>query len=116
MLLKIDYLSASCFDLISITTNIGDDIRHHYVHTQGRLARLVLRNGLTLEDIAGRTVDVAIGWETARRGFAAEEDIGRRRTKITVFRIVTDHPEKNLRSVLIKSPRRKKRRKRPATA
>ena len=62
------------------------DLRTYYLIGD---ALIVVRNGLDLHALAGQVADCAVGWDVAQPGFAPEEAIGRRRTKITVYRVLT---------------------------
>lgn len=69
-----------------------EDTRRYYLLPTGQVdapdAIVVVRNGLVLESLANQRVDAAIGWDTAQPGFAPETDLGRKRTKITIYRTV----------------------------
>lgn len=60
-----------------------DDRRTYYLLGG---AIVVLRNGLDLHTIAGQVCDCAVGWDIAQEGFAPEDQVGRKRTKVTVYR------------------------------
>ena len=59
--------------------------RRRYYDCAGAL--IVCRNRLEFGDLHGHVVDAAIGWDVAQPGFVVREaDIGKKRTKITVYR------------------------------
>jgi len=107
MLLKIDPKTVVQFSLINEFVG-GVDHRRYYVTTGDRLVLLVLRNGLDLPGITGQVVDANIGWDRAVAGYARDEDIGKRRTKITVYRVVQPPPRRirKLATVIARAPRR----------
>lgn len=111
MLLKIDPKGAARFDLINEWHgNGGNEHRKYYAENGDRRALLVLRNGLDLAAISGLTVDSSIGWEQGLSRFSRLDNVGKRHTKITVYRIVYDQDKaKTLSAVLIKAPRIGKR-------
>lgn len=51
-------------------------------------ALIVTRNGLDLHVVAGQVCDCNVGWDVAQPGFAPEEKIGERRTKVTIWRVL----------------------------
>ena len=114
MLLKIDQKSAAQFNLINeVGGDLFNDHRRYYTAGGKRLAILVLRNGLDLHRITGQVVDAALGWDEAGQQFAQPEDIGKRRSKITCYRIVLNaHSHgpmgriRSLSSILKNAPRR----------
>ena len=90
MILFIDPASVSRARLITEARDTPDVRRYYLVPASGRPdAIVVCRNGLALASLASRRVDASIGWDTAQPGFCAEADIGRRRTKVTIYRSVT---------------------------
>lgn len=64
----------------------GDWRRYYDLHG----ALIVVRDNMVLEQLVGRKVDAQAGWDTAMPGFVLDESrIGKQRTKITIYRIVT---------------------------
>lgn len=66
-----------------------DDRRYYIYNGNGVLAIAVCRNGLQLGvHLLGKVVDAKIGWDGGTPGFVREGDIGRRHSKITMYRVV----------------------------
>ena len=107
MLLKIDPKGAARFSLINEWYgNGGTEHRKYYAENGDRRALLVLRNGLDLAAITGLIVDSSIGWEQGVSRFSRLENVGKRHTKITVYRIVYDQVRaKTLSTVLAQAPK-----------
>ena len=111
MLIKIDPKGAARFSLINEWRgNGGNEHRKYYAENGDRRALLVLRNGLDLAEITGLTVDSSIGWEQGRPRFSRMENVGKRHTKITVYRIVYGKHDraKILSGILVRAPRIKR--------
>lgn len=86
MKLYIDPNSTARFYLISAAL-IRDHRRYYITHQADNInALIVCRNGLTLEDLHRSVVDAVIGNDTAWQGLAHENDVGKLRTKVTIFR------------------------------
>jgi hypothetical protein len=77
------------------------DVRRYYVHWSKHFL-LVLRNGLDLPDVQGQIVDANIGWDHGEAGYVRE--VGRRHSKLTVYRLAEGDPESSLSSLLIEAP------------
>ena len=77
------------------------DVRRYYVHKSKRFL-LVLRNGLDLGDVQGRVVDANIGWDHGEPGYVRE--VGRRHSKLTVYKLAQGDPEYSLSLLLIRAP------------
>ncbi len=110
MLLKIDPQGAARFDLINEWYgNGGTEHRKYYAENGDRRALLVLCNGLDLTAITGLSVDSSIGWEQGVSRFSRQKNVGKRHTKITVYRIIYDQGgakrTKTLSSILAKAPK-----------
>lgn len=89
MLIYMDAKTLSTARLINLAVEI-DGLRHYYLlprQDDQPAALLVLRAGLDLVNIRNASVDASIGSEIAWQGFAAEEDVGKKRTKITVYKV-----------------------------
>ena len=83
------------------------DYRRYYCLSRayGRLAFLVLRNDLDLDDLIGGIVDASVGWEMGVEGFVWEENVGKKHTKITIYRELYGRRwDKTLSEILRKSP------------
>lgn len=61
------------------------DLRTYYLIGD---ALIVARNSLDLHAVAGQVCDCSVGWDVAQPGFAPEEKIGERRTKVTIWRVL----------------------------
>jgi len=107
MLLEIDPKGAARFDLINEWHGKGGaEHCKYYAENGDRCALLVLRNGLDLAAITGLTVDSSIGWEQGVSHFSRLDNVGKRHTKITVYRIIYDQDKaKTLSAVLAKAPK-----------
>lgn len=86
-------------------TNSGSykDKRRYYVHRE-KLFLLVLRNNLTVEQVFRKTVDANMGWDKGTPGFVDNENIGKKHSKMTVYRISDSKPESKLTTILKKCP------------
>jgi hypothetical protein len=49
-------------------------------------------------------VDVRVGWDEGTQGFVQEENVGKRHTKLTIYRVLGLHEEKWLGKVLRDAP------------
>lgn len=89
-----------------IQTNLASlrDERKYYVHKE-RLFLLVLRNRLTLARVCNRTLDANIGWDEGTPGFVENANIGKRHSKMTVYRVANSQAERKLSDILEQSPR-----------
>lgn len=77
------------------------DLRTYYI-LDGAL--IVCRNGLDLPGLAGQACDCAVGWDVAQPGFAPEGQIGKRRSKVTIYRILINRPVRTLTNQLRQTP------------
>ncbi len=88
MKLYIDPASINRFFQISAARE-SDDRRYYITRRQDKAnALIVTRDSLALEDLVRNVVDAAIGFDTAWQGLAFDEDVGKRRTKITIYRVI----------------------------
>ena len=64
-----------------------------------------------LVDLRERVVDANVGWDAGTQGFVLEQDIGRRHTKIMVYRMMGfgERAERTLSQVLADAPMRDRR-------
>lgn len=72
-----------------------------------RLALVVCRDDLRLEDLAGLVVDAGIGWDDGLEWFFHHQ--GERHTKVTIYSILHEHrglAQRSLSHVLDDAPRR----------
>lgn len=105
MIIYMDAKSLSTARLINRAVE-SDGLRHYYLlpRTGQPAALLVLRAGLDLVNIRDVGVYANVGTEIAWQGFAAEEDVGKKRTKITVRRVYNrvsySKPARSLAEVL----------------
>lgn len=107
--LLIDAAAVARFERVN-QTFIGDEPRRYYVTMphDDRLALVVCRHDLRLEDLAGLVVDAAIGWDDGLEWFFHHK--GERHTKVTIYRALHDHAgrsERTLSDILQDAPRRK---------
>ncbi len=66
-------------------------------------ALIVCRNSLSLSELQGQVVDALVGTDIAQVGFAAENDVGKPRTKVTIIkRMLGRQPETRLSAILAK--------------
>lgn len=49
-------------------------------------AIIIIQNGHNLHSLAEQVVNAQVGWDIARPGFCREKDLGKRRTKVTIYR------------------------------
>ena len=85
MRLLVDEVAATYITSIAVY----QDTRRYYQTEAGAL--IVCRNGLDLPGLKGYVVDANAGWDTAQAGFVlGDAGVGRRRTKITVYRRLRD--------------------------
>lgn len=86
MKLKIDR-SAHRFIEIGQQKVRGERRRYYVTRANDKvLAILVCRSRASLPELIGEIVDAQIGYEDGVRGFVLEQNIGRRHTKITIYR------------------------------
>lgn len=84
--------------LITATAEHDGDARRYY---EIGSALIVTRNGLDLAGLVGRVVDASVGWDVAMAGFTLDESrIGKRRTKITIYRTVDGRWKRRLSELL----------------
>lgn len=108
MRLLIDSTAAS-FSFVTRSDEHGDT-RSYYVAQKvtGRLMIVVCRNGVRLNASSfNQVVDVKVGWDKGTLGFVHEENIGKRHTKLTIYRVSDLQEEelgKWLGSVLRRAP------------
>ena len=83
-------------------TNVArlDDKRTYYIH-KDLLFLLVLRNNLTIRPVAGHTVDANVGWDAGTPGYVDNTNIGKRHSKITVYRLCREDPAETQLSVIL---------------
>ena len=99
MKLNIDKIARTAKFLTS-TSEYGDVRRYYEIGT----TLVLCRNNLDLTRLIGHTVDALVGWDTAYPGFTTDEEmIGKRRTKVTIFRVVVSGPAKTLSRILEKT-------------
>jgi hypothetical protein len=106
MRLLIDPAALAHFQLRQQSAEHGD-LRRYYCAVAPWRVLVVCRNGLALIDLAGQTVDAALGHENAWREFAREGNANQRHTKITLYRRLAPaaKPEDTLSQVVGQSPR-----------
>lgn len=104
MLLKIDCRTVRQFAFVTQTENGGT--RRYYVARQssGRRMIIVCRGGLELASLEGQTVDGSVGWDPGTRGFVHESQIGRRHSKLTIYRLSRESGSKSLGWVFERAP------------
>lgn len=98
MLVEFD-LRVEEFELTNLARK--PDVRTYYVHKIKRFL-LVLRNGLDLPDVRSRVVDASIGWDHGEAVYVRE--VGRRHSKLTVYKLAEGDPDFSLSKLLIKAP------------
>lgn len=49
-------------------------------------AIIITQNGHNLHRLVEQVVHAQVGWDIARPGFCREKDLGKRRTKVTIYR------------------------------
>jgi hypothetical protein len=82
---------------LTSTTEYGDERRYYEI---GQVL-IVCRNGLNLQSLIRRIVDAQVGWDTAMAGFTVDEgQIGQRRTKITIYRVVNSRYDVRLNELI----------------
>ena len=109
MKLKADREAVNRFVQVSRAWVRGEQRRYYVTRADDpALALLVCRGGLSLEELVGQVVDANVGWERGVLGFALEPDVGRRHTKITIYRRLHGQHEKTLSEVLQDAPRRER--------
>lgn len=66
----------------------GAEMRHYYLlkRTDGQPDAIIVSRAGPIEALREAVVDVNIGWDIAQPGFAREEDLGKKRTKVTIYR------------------------------
>jgi len=64
------------------TREYADQRRYYLVDND----LIIVRNGYDLDTLRGRVVDAQVGWDIAQPGFCRERDVGRKRTKVTIYR------------------------------
>lgn len=100
MILRIDQPAVRSARYINID-NSADARTYYLIPTPAGDAIVVCRNGLKLEALANQIVDCALGNDVAQVGFANEAQIGQQRTKITIYRVVTQpQPRQSLSQIL----------------
>ena len=60
------------------------------------------RGGLDLPDLVGQVVDANIGWDRGEAGYVRE--VGRRHSKLTVYKLAQGDPESSLSLLLRNAP------------
>lgn len=94
-----------------VTSRENSDTRRYYPTLPDDPARVlvVCRNDLVLNDLAGRLVEAALGWDKGTAGFVF--DVSRLHTKITIHRVLTFQQAvdaKTLSEILEDAPQREK--------
>lgn len=79
------------------------DRRRYYVHNE-RLFLVVLRSNLSLDQVIDKTVDANMGWDEGTPGFVDNKDIGKKHSKMTVYRISDSRAESKLTTILKECP------------
>lgn len=103
MIVKIDRALYE-FTYVTQTDECGD-LRRYYVHTGDRLMIIVCRDSLDLGSLMGYAVDAQVGDDGGTRGFVKERNVGRRHTKLTIYRKSRKRTKNTLRGVLYDAPR-----------
>ena len=89
MILYLDFATTRKAALINTVRDTQDERRYYLISRRDDPDALVVcRHGLVLEDLQGQQVDATVGWDVAQPGFALEDDIGKKRSKVTVYRKV----------------------------
>ena len=98
-LIKIDNIN--WWNLVSDTDEYGD-MRRYYLAAAPHRALIVCRNGLSLADMRGRTVDGQIGNDVGFIGLSRCPGEGQ--SKITIYRLARGFPMLKLSRILQDSP------------
>lgn len=78
--------------LVLVGAQQYQDLRHYYV-VRNRLAIVVARNGISLSaEMVNRVVDATMGWDDGWAGFVREQNVGKRHSKLTIYRLVDQGP------------------------
>ncbi len=113
MRVKIDSTSARQARLINTDReNYADTRRYYLLESGGQDAIVVVRNGHSMQGLAGRVVSANVGWDTAQPGLCHDRDIGKSRTKVTVYNPVREKQEISLSGLLRREGQYKQRRRR----
>lgn len=107
MKLKLDSAGLSKFGILT-----GGNGRSYFVTRAGTLPMAILVSAAGgLVELRERVVDANVGWDAGTQGFVLEQDIGRRHTKITVYRMLGfgEKADLTLSQVLAKAPMRDRR-------
>ncbi len=110
MWLRIDPAALGRLALTNEATVEGERRRYHCTLPEDQArALVVVRNGMLLEDLAGRLVDATLGWDKGTRGFVF--DVSRLHSKVTIHRVLTFQQAvnaKTLSDILRDAPQREK--------
>jgi len=82
MRVRIDPEGLAGLELVSVSDEHGDRRRYYATGTGPRLL-VVCRAGLVLSELAGATVDAALGWDHGAAGFVWRP--GERHSKLTIY-------------------------------
>lgn len=97
MILKIDPQAVKLARFLNQGETDGQ-VRYYYLLGDA----IVVCRKLPLSAYMNRNVDAQVGWDTAMPGFCADEDIGTKRTKVTIYRSVSIEQEAQTLSQRVK--------------